>query len=177
MCFALTSGVVPLLGTGVALAAVPTPTTLNGWLDNGPGGFGASTLCQGGGPPNISVPTGQGVFDCATLTGANASTATGTVTYNVYSDPACTTLVASAGGGTITGVTLDAPQGDRRSARLVTLTGGSAVAPCRREERSSERRYAAFGPYAIRLTVLQYCTLLPWLGRPSRDTRHRGHNE
>jgi hypothetical protein len=39
------------------------------------------------------------VTDTATLSGTNASTATGTVTYNVYSDSGCTTL-APGGAGT-----------------------------------------------------------------------------
>ena len=41
----------------------------------------------------ISVLTDTAVTDTATLTGTNASTATGTVTYNVYSDSGCATLV------------------------------------------------------------------------------------
>ena len=39
---------------------------------------------------------GTAVTDSATLSGADASTATGTVTYNVYSNSACT-VVASGG--------------------------------------------------------------------------------
>ncbi|MGO9900600.1 MAG: hypothetical protein ACLP0J_13100 [Solirubrobacteraceae bacterium] len=53
---------------------------------------------------SISVPAGTAVTDSATLAGANASTATGTVSYSVYSDSACTVpVVASMGGGTVTG--------------------------------------------------------------------------
>jgi LPXTG-site transpeptidase (sortase) family protein len=44
-----------------------------------------------------SVTTGTAVHDSATLTGTNSSKATGTVTYNVYSDSACTSLVTTAG--------------------------------------------------------------------------------
>ena len=40
--------------------------------------------------------------DSATLTGTNASTATGTVTYDVYSDAACTVAVNSGTPETIT---------------------------------------------------------------------------
>ena len=40
--------------------------------------------------------------DTATLTGSNAPTATGTVTYNVYSDAACTVVVNSGTPETIT---------------------------------------------------------------------------
>jgi hypothetical protein len=42
--------------------------------------------------PSISVPAGTAVADAATLTGTNAATATGTITYDVYSDSGCTTL-------------------------------------------------------------------------------------
>jgi IgGFc binding protein/Bacterial Ig-like domain (group 1) len=50
----------------------------------------------------ITVPAGTAVTDTATLTGANTATATGTVSYNLYSDSACTDLVAAAGGGAVT---------------------------------------------------------------------------
>ena len=40
--------------------------------------------------------------DTATLSGTNASTATGTVTYGVYSDPGCTTAVSTGTAETIT---------------------------------------------------------------------------
>ena len=54
-----------------------------------------STTLSGGGQSgaSISVPANTAVTDAATLSGTNAATATGTVTYNVYSDPACTMLV------------------------------------------------------------------------------------
>ena len=42
------------------------------------------------------MTTGTAVTDQATLSGANAATATGTVTYTVYSNSGCTT-VANAG--------------------------------------------------------------------------------
>ncbi len=64
------------------------------------------TSLSGGGQSgsSISVPGGTAVTDSATLAGANASTATGTVSYSVYSDSACTVpVVASAGGGAVTG--------------------------------------------------------------------------
>ena len=50
----------------------------------------------------ISVPPNTAVTDAATLTGTNASTATGTVTYNVYSDSGCTTALNSGAPETIT---------------------------------------------------------------------------
>jgi hypothetical protein len=45
----------------------------------------------------ITVKEGTAVTDQATLSGENARTATGTFTYKVYSDTACTKLVAEAG--------------------------------------------------------------------------------
>lgn len=42
---------------------------------------------------SITVLTNTAVTDTATLTGANAASATGTVTYNVYSDSHCSSLV------------------------------------------------------------------------------------
>ncbi len=45
----------------------------------------------------ITVPASQPATDSATLSGKDAATATGTVTYRVYSDKACTTLVITAG--------------------------------------------------------------------------------
>jgi len=50
----------------------------------------------------ISVPANTAVTDTATLTGTNASSATGTVTYNVYSDSGCTTALNSGTPETIT---------------------------------------------------------------------------
>jgi hypothetical protein len=56
-----------------------------------------STSLSGGGQSgaSISVPENTAVSDTATLSGTNASTATGTVTYSVYSDSGCTTAVSS----------------------------------------------------------------------------------
>jgi hypothetical protein len=46
---------------------------------------------------SISVLAGSAVTDAATLTGENAASGTGKVTFRVYSDPGCTQLVAEAG--------------------------------------------------------------------------------
>jgi hypothetical protein len=43
------------------------------------------------------VPAGTAVTDQATLAGENASTAEGTVSYDVYSGSECSTLVTTAG--------------------------------------------------------------------------------
>jgi hypothetical protein len=56
-----------------------------------------STSLSGGGHTGttISVPTGTAVTDSAALAGTNASTATGTITYDVYSNSTCTTAVST----------------------------------------------------------------------------------
>ena len=61
-----------------------------------------TTSLSGGGStgPSISVPAGTAVTDTATLSGTNAASAGGTVTYSVYSDNKCSDFVA--GGGTVT---------------------------------------------------------------------------
>jgi hypothetical protein len=69
----------------------PLPTTL-------------STSLSGGGSsgPKISVFTNTLVTDAATVSGTNASSASGTVTYNVYSDSGCTALASAGTPKTIT---------------------------------------------------------------------------
>jgi hypothetical protein len=73
------------------------------------GGFGSSstltTTLSGGGQagPSLTVLQGTAVTDSAVLGGANAGIATGAVAYNVYSDAACTKLVAGAGAGALSG--------------------------------------------------------------------------
>jgi hypothetical protein len=72
------------------------------------------TSLSGGGQSGevISVPEGTPVSDTATLRGSNAAEATGTVSYAVYSDSACTQLVAAAGSVSVTAgvVGASAPQ-------------------------------------------------------------------
>ena len=71
------------------------------------GGFGSAsklnTTLSGGGQsgPSIKVLQGTAVSDSATLEGAGAGTATGKVSFNVYSDAACKTLAAGAGTATM----------------------------------------------------------------------------
>ncbi len=50
----------------------------------------------------LTVPVATAVTDSSTLSGANASTATGTVTYNVYSNSACTVPASAGSPETIT---------------------------------------------------------------------------
>ena len=62
-----------------------------------------STNLTGGGQSGeeITVPSGTAVTDSATLTGIDANTATGTVSYTVYSDNSCSTVFASGGTKTV----------------------------------------------------------------------------
>jgi hypothetical protein len=72
--------------------AVGTPTTV------------PSTTLSGGGQtgPSISVVQGTGVTDRANIAGPNAAAAGGTVSFTVFSDPACTRGVASGGSAPVT---------------------------------------------------------------------------
>jgi hypothetical protein len=64
-----------------------------------------STSLSGGGQsgPGISVETNDPVTDQATINGSEAARATGTVTYNVFSDAACTDLVVAGSPEAFTG--------------------------------------------------------------------------
>ncbi len=63
-----------------------------------------STSLSGGGQmgTSISVPSNTAVTDSATLSGTNAATAGGTVTYKVYSDATCQTAVSTGSPEPIT---------------------------------------------------------------------------
>ena len=78
---ALLSGVVCALSAAPA-AAQPLPTTISTAL------FDGTTV-----GPNLTDPPGTTVSDTATFAGGTGSGATGSVTYSVYSDSACTVLV------------------------------------------------------------------------------------
>jgi hypothetical protein len=69
-----------------------------------------STSLSGGGKEGeaITVVEGTKVKDKATLTGKNASKATGKATYKVYSEKECKALVASAGEVTVSGESVPA---------------------------------------------------------------------
>jgi hypothetical protein len=58
--------------------------------------------------PVIALPAPADVTDQATILGPNATAATGTVTYKVYSDPTCTTLVANGGTKNVVAGTAEA---------------------------------------------------------------------
>jgi len=64
----------------------------------------AASLSSGGqSGTSITVPAGTAVADTATLTGADAATAGGTVTYQAYYDPACTVPAGSGSTKTVAG--------------------------------------------------------------------------
>lgn len=86
LCLLMSVAAVSLTGVGEALAdVIPTPVTMAGTLSSGTNS-GTS----------ITVPAGMAVTDTATLSGQNADIATGSVTYTVYSDPACSVPVNDA---------------------------------------------------------------------------------
>ena len=80
------------IGIPVTQGANPEPTETTTSLSGGGQSGGA-----------ITVPEGTAVTDSATLSGENAATATGKVSYKVYSDKECKTLVAEAGEVSLTG--------------------------------------------------------------------------
>ena len=81
----------------VTVDAKAEATTLSTSLSGG---------AQSGG--TITVPEGTAVTDNATLSGPNAATAGGTVSYKVYSDSGCTVEVASRGTFKVIGGSLPA---------------------------------------------------------------------
>ena len=85
--------------------AAPKPTHVSTWLSGG-GHWGGK----------ITVLEGTAVRDIATLSGANAAKATGTVSYTVYSDKKCTKPVTSAGTVSVTRGTVPASKAERLSA-------------------------------------------------------------
>lgn len=89
LCLLVSVVAVPLTGITEAHADV-TPTTVTTSLSDGTNS-GMS----------LTEPVGAAVTDTATLSPDNASPATGTVTYNVYSDAACTVLVNGGSPQTI----------------------------------------------------------------------------
>ena len=80
---ALLSGVVCALSVTPA-GAQPAPTTISTAL------FDGTNV-----GPNLTDPPGTNVSDTATFSGGTGAGATGSVTYSVYSDSACTILVGS----------------------------------------------------------------------------------
>jgi hypothetical protein len=102
----LNNGSVSSCGSEIETVS-PTSTTL-------------STNLTGGGQSgsDITVPPGTPVTDSAIVSGANAAGATGTVTYDVYSDPACSVLVSA---GTAEAITIPGTLPGSASVTLTTV--------------------------------------------------------
>jgi uncharacterized repeat protein (TIGR01451 family) len=68
-------------------------------------GTAITTSLSGGGQSGarITVPSGTSVIDSSTLSGVTATSATGTVTYRVYTNNTCTTLLTTAGVKMVSG--------------------------------------------------------------------------
>ena len=82
--------------SGAQLGSIPVTIDCSAATPKEP--TSVTTTLSGGGKSgtSISVPAGTPVTDTSTLSGTNATSATGTVTYTVYSNSACTTVVNSA---------------------------------------------------------------------------------
>jgi hypothetical protein len=84
-----------------------TPTASRGVrvLSGDPPCLTLTTILSGGGKTGamIEVPVGTRITDEATLSGPNAASATGTVTYLVYDNAACSGPALAAGGGAVDG--------------------------------------------------------------------------
>ena len=91
-----------LLGTFNAGNAVTGLSVAGASLPNQPPTVTTSLTGGGQSGAAITVPPGTAVTDSATLTGANAASAGGTVSYNIYSDAACSAFVQTAGTKTVT---------------------------------------------------------------------------
>src|SRR5438552_16386417 len=81
-----------------AMLAMPAALAFTGTAEAAPVATETMTMLSGGGKSgeSITVVEGTAVTNHATLTGANAASATGIVTYKVYSDQECTKKVAYA---------------------------------------------------------------------------------
>jgi hypothetical protein len=87
-------------GTGTCVVTLNSDTTVTATFSTSPTKpTSLSTSLSGGGfsGPKITVPTNTAVTDSATLSGDNAASAGGTVTYTVFSDATCQTMIASGG--------------------------------------------------------------------------------
>ena len=101
----------PTIGTNGLPTIVSEETNTNPTTPScaaGPGSKAATTVSgalhsvSGPSGPTISVPPGTAVSDLAGVFGTNSSVATGTVTYNVYSNSNCSDLVSAGTAEPIT---------------------------------------------------------------------------
>ncbi|HEY2282166.1 MAG TPA: hypothetical protein VGH60_01295 [Solirubrobacteraceae bacterium] len=143
--------------------------------EGGGGGGGEltslSTKLSGGGKEgeSITVLEGTKVKDKATLTGKNASKATGKATYKVYSESSCKTLVALAGEVTVSGEAVPASNEEEleagKSYYWQAHYGGDAnnaesTSPCNeilsvQAKTSLSTKLSGEGKEAVELTVLE----------------------
>ena len=99
----LEGGLAPGKSTYFSLEGAVSLTCEGESCTSGPPSEGAATSLttslSGGGQEGgeVTLPAGTAVTDQATLVGENASSAEGTVSYAVYSDPECSELAADAG--------------------------------------------------------------------------------
>lgn len=89
-------------------------------LTSAPAPVQVSTTLSGAGrtAPVLTVPAATAVTDQATLAGSTAANAAGSVTYSLYADPACSTLVTTAG-------TVPVTRGAVPASTPVTLPAGT----------------------------------------------------
>ncbi len=87
-------------GTSGEVETVTQPKTMTSVATSLSGGGRSGTA--------ISVPTNTAVTDAATLSGPNVATATGTVTYSVYSNSSCSVSAGSGGPVTVSGPSVPA---------------------------------------------------------------------
>jgi large repetitive protein len=127
------------------------------------------TSLAGGGTTgtSLTVPPNTSVTDSATLPGANTATAGGTVTYGVYSDNACTTLVQDA--GTVTVVNGAVPDSNPVSlAALGTFYWNAAYSGDSLDDPStnacSESETVAVPPASVATVVNDATRVAPWDG-------------
>jgi hypothetical protein len=95
-------------------------TAAKTWVTEGPPSTTTTTSLSGGGQSGekITVPEGTAVTDNATISGEDAATATGTVTYMVYTDSKC------EGAGTEAG-TVSVSEGEVPASESETLAPGT----------------------------------------------------
>lgn len=92
-------------GEADEFTVAPTGDTAPVTISGGPTETSTSTSLSGGSQSGASITVAEGtaVTDQATITGTNAASATGTVSYKVYSDEGCTNEVSDAGTVTVSG--------------------------------------------------------------------------
>jgi len=120
---------------------------------------GLTTSLSGGGQSGekITVKEGTAVTDQATLSGENAASATGKVTYKLYSDNQCATEVASAGEVAVSAGKVPASEAKSEAAGTyywqVSYSGDSANEPSKSTCGSETETVTATPAYCGKTTV------------------------